>query len=372
MKNFFRRKSSVKPVETKNDDLFSVSLSNLQITDKTPEYGIDPTEKFDQLSASLSDYEILRLAGKGGFAKVYQIRRKADGKIFALKVMKKEVLRKMKQVVHVMNEKHILEKSVGGNFIVQFLGGFQDSLNIFMIQEYLPGGDLFNYIKSCGFLTEDHARYYATEIYMGLNFLHSKGIVYRDLKPENVLFDANGHAKLADLGFAKELNGNTTTTFCGTPSYLAPEVLNRQPYGLKIDWWTFGVIIFQLCSGCSPFQEPVPQKTFARILQCNIRWPPDPQQYFSNTVFDLIMRLFELDPEERLGDEEIKNHAWFSKVDFEAMANHRIPPPGKVHSHVKNYSQAMENSEELGPETNMELSRGNPITQSTEQMFRDF
>ncbi|KAJ3254419.1 camp-dependent protein kinase catalytic subunit [Boothiomyces macroporosus] len=319
MKNFFRRKSSVKPAETKNDDLFSVSLSNLQITDKPPEYGIDPTEKFDQLSASLSDYEILRLAGKGGFAKVYQIRRKADGKIFALKVMKKEVLRKMKQ-----------------------------------------------------FLTEDHARYYATEIYMGLNFLHSKGIVYRDLKPENVLFDANGHAKLADLGFAKELNGNATTTFCGTPSYLAPEVLNRQPYGLKIDWWTFGVIIFQLCSGCSPFQEPVPQKTFARILQCNIRWPPDPQQYFSNTVFDLIMRLFELDPEERLGDEEIKNHTWFSKVDFEAMANHRIPPPGKVHSHVKNYSQAMENSEELGPETNMELSRGNPITQSTEQMFRDF
>lgn len=101
MKNFFRRKSSVKPAETKNDDLFSVSLSNLQITDKTPEYGIDPTEKFDQLSASLSDYEILRLAGKGGFAKVYQIRRKADGKIFALKVMKKEVLRKMKQVTRI-------------------------------------------------------------------------------------------------------------------------------------------------------------------------------------------------------------------------------------------------------------------------------
>ena len=201
---------------------------------------------------------------------------------------------------------------------------------MFLVQEFLPGGNLLSYIRHHGSLANDHARFYAAEIFLGLSFLHSNGIVYRDLKPDNILFDTIGHIRIADLGFAKEINQNPTNTFCGTPSYLAPEVILKKPYGYEVDWWAFGVIIFQLCCGCSPFQESKPIATFARILKCAIRWPPDPQSFFTNDAFDLISWLLEIERENRPFQDEIKTHPWFDGLDLGAVQRKEISPPKTV------------------------------------------
>ncbi|KAI8894009.1 camp-dependent protein kinase catalytic subunit beta [Globomyces pollinis-pini] len=328
---------------------------------------------------SLNDFKLIKLIGKGGFAKVYQSVRKMDHRIFAIKVMRKDQLRQTKQSAHIMNEKSILQSSRGENFIVQLLGTFQDDIHLYMVQEFLSGGDLFGYIKLHGHLSEVHSKFYAAEILLGLEFLHEKGIVYRDLKPENILFDNHGHIKIADLGFAKQLNGGYTTTFCGTPSYLAPEVILRKPYNMMVDWWTFGVICFQLCSGCSPFQESTPPKTFSRIIHANIRWPPEPQLYFSNDVFDLIMRLFEINPKERLNGNLIKSHEWFQDIDFHDLNLRKITPPHIVHTNVRRRSISLDpnaptelrRASTILPD-HTELSAGEIPTRSTNNLFEGF
>ena len=200
---------------------------------------------------------------------------------------------------------------------------------------------------------------------LALSFLHSIGIVYRDLKPENILFSSYGHLKIADMGFAKVINQEKATTFCGTPSYLAPEVLERKPYDYAVDWWSFGVLVFQLCAGCSPFQESHPTKTFARILNCAIRWPPLPQNYFTATVFDLIMGLFELEPDLRMKEDEIKSHEWFEDVDFDAIANRALSPPKSVLKNLSMHILSDSSDASLG------LSEGQ-IQQSTDDLFLDF
>lgn len=210
---------------------------------------------------------------------------------------------------------------------------------------------------------------------LGLSFLHSLKIVYRDLKPENILFGNDGHIRIADLGFAKKLENNTTTSFCGTPSYLAPEVLQRVPYGIAVDWWTFGVIIFQLCSGCSPFQESHPTKTFTRILNCAIRWPPDPQTYFTNEVFDLIMRLFELDPEERLNEEEIREHEWFEAINFKELEKRALPPPTPVLHRILQSSSGdtfVDDGEDSEYERGRPELSGGDHHESAEKLFTGF
>ena len=238
-----------------------------------------------------------------------------------------------------VNEKNILKKSGETRFIVHLLSTFQDSVHLFMVQEFLPGGSLLGYLRENGYLQNDHARFYAGEIFLGVSYLHNNGIIYRDLKPDNILFDMEGHIRIVDLGFAKQLDKNgLTNTFCGTPSYLAPEVILKKSYGLEVDWWAYGIIIFQLCCGCSPFQEAKHISTFARILRCSIRWPPDPQVFFNDDVFDLISWLLELEPENRPFMDEIQSHSWFQGLDFEALYRKEIPPPTVVREQTRKKS----------------------------------
>lgn len=311
-----------------------------------PVYSIgDLTDPTGKQNTQLEDFKIIQLAGKGGFGKVYQVCRESDKRIFALKTMRKDMIIEMGQAKNVVNEKNILKKCGDTRFVVHLLCTFQDSVHLFMVQEFLPGGSLLGYIRENGYLKNDDARFYAAEVFLGVSYLHSNGIIYRDLKPDNILFDMEGHIRIVDLGFAKQL-GSTglTNTFCGTPSYLAPEVVLKKSYGLEVDWWAYGIIIFQLCCGCSPFQEAKHMSTFARILRCSIRWPPNPQFFFNDDGFDLISWLLELEPENRPFMDEIKSHSWFDGLDFDALYRKEIPPPTIVQEATRRKSVIVDTS----------------------------
>lgn len=297
----------------------------------------------------------------------------------------------LKKVNNVINEKNILKLSSASPFLVHLSSTFQDSVHLYMLQEFLPGGTLLSYIKENGNLSDDHARFYAAEIYLGIKFLHSQRIVYRDLKPDNIIFDAEGHIKIADFGFAKRIAEEKTSTFCGTPSYLAPEIIQKKPYSYEVDWWAFGVIVFVLCSGCSPFQESVTTNTFSRILNSAIRWPPEPHLFFTNDSFDLIVWLLEQEPEDRPYADEICKHDWFASLDFEAIEHHLVRPPNRVKAHTRKnsiildpnvpfeYKQtlAIHKLSEINAGIELELSRealegDEDMSESFENLFANF
>ncbi|KAI8907524.1 kinase-like protein, partial [Powellomyces hirtus] len=274
----------------------------------------------------LGDFVLQKSLGQGAFAKVYLVKRNIDGKLFALKSMRKDNVVKMQQVQHVQNERHLME-NVRNPFLVGLEATFQDSQHIFMIIDYMPGGDLFGQIQRLGHFEEPLARFYATEVAMALSYLHSENIVYRDLKPENVLLDVTGHAKLGDFGFAKVIDG-TTRTFCGTPSYIPPEILLHKEYSSAVDWWSFGVLLFEMLSGCSPFQEDTAARTYERILQGTIQWPLYRSKYFSKSAEGLITALLVFSPFQRLGcqdESEIRDHPFFATVDWRQVKTRKQP-----------------------------------------------
>ncbi|KAJ3157321.1 camp-dependent protein kinase catalytic subunit [Geranomyces variabilis] len=276
----------------------------------------------------LGDFVLQKSLGQGAFAKVYLVKRNVDGKLFALKSMRKDNVVKMQQVQHVQNERHLME-NMRNPFLVGLEATFQDSQHIFMIIDYMPGGDLFGQIQRLNNLDEPLARFYATEVAMALSYLHSENIVYRDLKPENVLIDVNGHAKLGDFGFAKVIDG-PTKTFCGTPSYIPPEILLHKEHSSAVDWWSFGVLLFEMLSGFSPFQEDTATRTYERILQGAIQWPPERTRFFSKPAESLIEALLVFSPFKRLGCEdesEIRDHPFFASVDWRAVKTRKQPVP---------------------------------------------
>ncbi|TPX61983.1 hypothetical protein SpCBS45565_g07122 [Spizellomyces sp. 'palustris'] len=272
----------------------------------------------------LKDFVLQKGLGQGAFAKVYLVKRHMDGRLFALKSMRKDRVIQMRQVQHVQNERHLMEK-IHNPFLVGLEATFQDSAHIYMIIEYMPGGDLFSQIRRYAYFEEPVARFYASEVAMALSYLHSENIVYRDLKPENVLLDADGHIKLGDFGFAKVVDG-TTRTFCGTPSYICPEILMHKEYTSAVDWWSFGVLLFEMLSGCSPFQESTAPKTYERILQGRIQWPSHRSKYFSRSAEQLITSLLVFSPQKRLGcvdESEIRDHPFFATVDWRKVKSRK-------------------------------------------------
>ncbi|KAI8928453.1 kinase-like domain-containing protein, partial [Entophlyctis helioformis] len=279
------------------------SLSDSQVGRPLADYAITSEELLAGTAYTPADFVLVKKIGKGAFAKVYLGQRVADGKVFAVKVLRKDKILKASQATP-KSERQVMSMATTSPFVVRQLACFSDRVHIYFVQEYLPGGDLFGLIKARGYLDNASANFYAAEILLALSYLHHNSIIYRDLKPENILLDANGHIKLVDLGFAKSLADSktmTTTTFCGTPSYIAPEMLLHKPYTYGVDWWAFGILVFEMCSGCSPFQEADINKTFHRILKVQIRWPSQVSRYFTDDAKDLVLRLLEFNQDKRLG-----------------------------------------------------------------------
>lgn len=292
----------------------------------------DPSSLLPRKSAvskgkySLSDFHIMRTLGTGSFGRVHLVRSVHNGRYYAIKVLKKQQVVKMKQVEHTNDERKML-KLVEHPFIIRMWGTFQDSKNLYMVMDYIEGGELFTLLRKSQRFPNPVAKFYAAEVVLALEYLHAHDIIYRDLKPENVLLDRNGHIKITDFGFAKEVS-SVTWTLCGTPDYIAPEVITSKPYNKSVDWWSLGVLIFEMLSGYTPFYDTTPMKTYEKILSGKVHSP----SFFQPDVVDLLSRLITADLSSRLGNlvngpADIRDHPWFSEVVWTKLLAKDIETP---------------------------------------------
>jgi len=275
---------------------------------------------------SLNDFSIMRTLGTGSFGRVHLVRSVHNGRYYAIKVLKKQQVVKMKQVEHTNDERKML-KLIEHPFLIRMWGTFQDSRNLFMVMDYIEGGELFSLLRKSQRFPNPVAKFYAAEVTLALEYLHSHDIIYRDLKPENILLDRNGHIKITDFGFAKEVS-TVTWTLCGTPDYIAPEVITTKPYNKSVDWWSLGVLIFEMLAGYTPFYDSTPMKTYEKILAGKIHYP----SFFQPDEIDLLSKLITADLTRRLGNlingpADIRNHPWFKEVVWEKLLAKDIETP---------------------------------------------
>jgi len=276
------------------------------------------------------DFELLTVIGKGSFGKVMQVRKKDTGKIYAMKVLRKEAIIARKQVAHTKAEKTILQK-IQHPFIVRLHYAFQTKDKLYMILDYVNGGELFFHLKKEGRFPENRVKFYAAEIISAMAHLHSMDIVYRDLKPENILLDSEGHICITDFGLSKEIKEDEGThTFCGTPEYLAPEVLKGQGHGMAVDWWSLGTLIYEMLTGLPPFYSQNINIMYQKILNGELRFP----SYVTGDAQHLLEGLLTREVDKRLGSgssgsQDVMNHPFFKDIDWKKLEHKELEPPFK-------------------------------------------
>ncbi|XP_022454475.1 protein kinase C zeta type isoform X4 [Delphinapterus leucas] len=323
----------------------------------------------------LQDFDLLRVIGRGSYAKVLLVRLKKNDQVYAMKVVKKELVHDDEDIDWVQTEKHVFEQASSNPFLVGLHSCFQTTSRawtyegqvfqphfqpccrstalsaltsrksagsrvprLFLVIEYVNGGDLMFHMQRQRKLPEEHARFYAAEICIALNFLHERGIIYRDLKLDNVLLDADGHIKLTDYGMCKEGlgPGDTTSTFCGTPNYIAPEILRGEEYGFSVDWWALGVLMFEMMAGRSPFDiitDNPDMNTEDYLFQVILEKPIRIPRFLSVKASHVLKGFLNKDPKERLGCRpqtgfsDIKSHAFFRSIDWDLLGKKQALPP---------------------------------------------
>ncbi|KAI7887107.1 kinase-like protein [Lichtheimia hyalospora FSU 10163] len=274
----------------------------------------------------LQDFRLLRTLGTGSFGRVHLVNSKHNDRYYAIKVLRKEDVVKLKQVAHTKNERNLLMQ-VSHPFIVNLWGTFQDDVNLYMVMDYVPGGELFSYLRRSKRFSDAVAKFYAAEVFLVIVYLHAHDIVYRDLKPENILIDTSGHIRLTDFGFAKRVP-DVTWTLCGTPDYLAPEIIQSKGYGKAVDYWSLGVLIYEMLAGYPPFNDESQFRLYEKILTSEPQFP----SHFHPNVRDLLKHLLTTDLTRRYGNlargyRDVMDHPWFSDTNFEDMLALRVTPP---------------------------------------------
>ncbi|KAK4719474.1 hypothetical protein R3W88_017812 [Solanum pinnatisectum] len=282
------------------------------------------------------DFEILRMIGKGSFGKVFQVKMKGYGGegegdgILAMKVMRKDTVIKNKHVDYMRAERDILTK-VEHPFIVQLRYSFQTKSKLYLILDFINGGHLFYHLYRQGIFSEDQARIYAAEIVSAVSHLHQRGIVHRDLKPENILMDGDGHVMLTDFGLAKEIDESSrSNSMCGTMEYMAPEIIQSKGHNKDADWWSVGVLLYEMLTGQPPFTHANRKKLQEKIISEKLKLLPR----LTGEAHSLLKGLLQKDPSKRLGSgprggDEIKSHKWFRTINWKKLDARELQPKFK-------------------------------------------
>ncbi|KAJ2326967.1 hypothetical protein IWW51_002003 [Coemansia sp. RSA 2702] len=269
---------------------------------------------------TVEDFAVLKLIGKGGYGHVYLVQHRQTGRYFAMKVLRKaSILLQRRQIEFTMTERSILSE-VQHPFIVKLYYAFQSNSKLYLIMEYVAGGELFTHMANERIFTEEQASFYAAELVLAISHLHRLGIVFRDTKPENCLLSKTGHLVLTDFGLSKTALGDDgrTNTFCGTPAYMAPEVLESSgSYDLSVDWWSLGILLYEMLTGSVPFKGKAPGQIAKNISKMKVNYP----NYLTPDAKDLIIRLLRKKPAQRIGYgskgmANIKKHRFFRKIDW--------------------------------------------------------
>ena len=326
----------------------------------------------------------------GTFGQVFQVVKKDTGRVYAMKVLSKKVIVQKKEVAHTLGERNILVRTATANsqFIVGLKFSFQTPTDLYLVTGFMSGGELFYHLQKEGSFDEGRAKLYISELILALQHLHRYDIVYRDLKPENILLDANGHISLCDFGLSKAnlTKDQTTNTFCGTTEYLAPEVLlDEAGYTTMVDFWSLGVLVFEMVCGWSPFYADDTQQMYKNIAFGKVRFPKDA---LSTEGRNFVKGLLNRNPKHRLGAkrdaDELKEHIFFADTDWNAMMNKMVVPPFKpklknirdVSNFDPEFTNALQNSSSLN-ERAAALSAGampasTPLSPGMQANFKGF
>ena len=297
--------------------------------DKIRETGTIFSKHKDIKKVGLNDFKILKVIGRGTFGKVCLVQYKLTKEYYAMKIMKKDVLLEHNQVKSVLLEKKILQ-NLNYRFLVGMVFCFQTQERIYFVMNFIRGGELFKHLCESKYFSEEKTKFYAGIIGLALEYLHTHGIVYRDIKPDNILIDEDGYLKLADFGMAKFLKDKEKAfSFCGTPEYFAPEIITREGHNTAADWWSYGVLLYEMLFGIPPFYSKNYEKMFDLITKSELRFPR--KIIVSEAAKDLIMKLLEKNQDLRLGSTEgfeaIKNHSFFKGFDFKALEEKKMNAP---------------------------------------------
>ncbi|KAK3089895.1 hypothetical protein FSP39_007427 [Pinctada imbricata] len=374
----FRKHESLRETNRAREERIRRELHRLYLWD-VKEFLAKAKEEFSgkwdhpaQNTACLDDFDRIKTLGTGSFGRVMLVQHKANKEFYAMKILDKQKVVKLKQVEHTLNEKRILQ-AINFPFLVSLEYHFKDNSNLYMVLEFVTGGEMFSHLRRIGRFSEPHSRFYAAQIVLAFEYLHYLDLIYRDLKPENLLIDSHGYLKLfdsephsrfyaaqivlvleylhhldimyrdlkpenllvdsmgylkvTDFGFAKKVKGRTWT-LCGTPEYLAPEIILSKGYNKAVDWWALGVLVYEMAAGYPPFFADQPIQIYEKIVSGKVRFP----SHFSHDLKDLLRYLLQVDLTKRYGNlkngvNDIKNHKWFSATDWIAIYQRKVDAP---------------------------------------------
>lgn len=296
----------------------------------------------------LSDFDLVEMLGQGTFGEVFLVFNKhvQQHKFHAMKIIEKRRVVEKKQIENTRTEKNILQ-CLNHPLIVHLDYFFQDNSYLYFIMPHVAGGELFFHLKKFKKFEEDQSKFYGAQVILALEFLHYINFIHRDVKPENIFIDHMGYIKLGDFGFCKRLDKGRTYTLCGTPEYMAPEIVTHKGYGFAADWWAIGILLFELNAGSSPFYSRNTTKIFKNIVNCAYKMP----SYFSVDLKDIVNNLLQENLSKRYGNlkngvEDIKQHRWFRSVNWLAILSRKIVPAYKplVKKHSSKSSKSTHNN----------------------------
>lgn len=343
---------------------------------KSPVFGTSPprpsslrTSDIDPIPL-ITDFQIIKPISRGAYGKVYLARKKTTDDLYAIKVLKKHELIKKNMISHVLAERRVMSL-LQAPFVVMLYYAFESSEHLFLVMEYLIGGDLSSIIQDRGRLREEEACFYTAEIVQALEHLHEHGIIHRDIKPDNLLLDANGHLKLSDFGLAipKARAKGGEERVLGTPDYLAPELILGQDHGTAVDWWALGVCLYEFLVGFPPFTGETPEIIFKNISSNTktVDWEAVKKEIMiSDSAQDLIDKLLDPDPNSRLGSEGIKAHPFFAPINWSLLRKAPAPIIPKATDHMDTSSFAARNRRYSSIDVLEEFSEAEPVQEMRE------